>query len=277
MEESLILLLARAPVVVRHLALAAAALVVITLTACEQGRLQMPGDRPVQEEVRPNTLTEAEERGGWRLLFDGETFDGWRGLGRDAVPEGFWTIEDGAIKKVPQEEAPRGPDGEVRKGGDLTTADTYENFELTFDWKISPGGNSGLKYNVAERPGSHSALGFEYQVLDDERHPAAENPTHRAGALYDIIPPAEERLLHPAGTYNRSRIVFQDGHGEHWLNGTKLLEFDLGTARMDSALATSKFRDRAGFADQRDGHIVLQDHGSAAWYRNLKIRELPPQ
>jgi hypothetical protein len=125
-------------------------------------------------------------------------------------------------------------------------------------------------------PPVHAALGFEYQVQDDERPPHANNgPNRTAGALYDIFPPAADKPLHPVGSFNQARIVFHNGHGEHWLNGAKILEFDLGSAAFDSAYAQSKFVPIQGFAQQRDGHIVLQDHGDEVWFRNIKIRELP--
>jgi hypothetical protein len=216
----------------------------------------------------------------WTSLFDGHSFAGWRGVGLDSIPAG-WTIEDGTIHKLPSGAVPTAPDGQPLEGGDLMTVGTYRNFELVLEWKISPAGNSGIKYNVSEAmstasPPVHAALGFEYQVLDDERHPDAKNgPNRTAGALYDIFAPAADKPLHPVGSFNEARIVFHHGHGEHWLNGVKILKFDLGSAAFDSAYAHSKFVPIQGFAQQRDGHIVLQDHGDEVWFRNIKIRELP--
>ena len=228
----------------------------------------------------PNTLTEEEKAAGWRLLFDGKTFDGWRGLGRDAIPEGHWVIENGTMKKIPTDEVPRQADGQPQRGGDLMTVESFEDFELSFDWRISPGGNSGVKYNVSEelstsRGSKYSALGFEYQVHDDDKHPDSKDPTQRAGALYDLISP-QNKQLRPVGEFNQSEIVFNGNHGEHWLNGVKVVEYDLGTALMDSLLAASKYRDISGFGDKKRGHIVLQDHGDTVWYRNIRIRVLPP-
>jgi len=240
-------------------------------------RLFASNQQRVESAAEPNTLTAAEKAEGWVLLFDGKTFDGWRGLGRDLVPAGHWTIEDGAIKKVPGGKVPLQKDGQPLEGGDLMTIKTFENFELIFDWKISFGGNSGLKYNVSEEmsvayPPKHAALGFEYQILDDVNHPDAKNGDHRtAASLYDLIAP-KDKVLRPAGEYNSSRVVFRGNHGEHWLNGKKVLEYDLGTPRMAELVAKSKFRDIPGFADKRKGHIVIQDHTDAAWFRNIKIR-----
>jgi hypothetical protein len=232
-------------------------------------------------EQEHNTLTKKESDEGWTLLFDGKTFAGWRGLGREDIPEGHWVIEDGAIKKVPTQEVPRQEDGQPVKGGDLITVRTFENFELYLEWKISLAGNSGIKYNVSEEmstshPPDRAALGFEYQILDDEEHPDAKAGAHRtAGALYDLIAPAG-KTLKPVGEYNAARIVFNGNHGEHWLNGIKVLEYDLDTPEMESRLAASKYRIYARFAEKRKGHIVLQDHGNVVWYRNIKMREIKP-
>ena len=226
-----------------------------------------------------NVLTSEEKAQGWVLLFEGKTLSGWRGLGRDQVPEKHWVVEDGAIKKVPSRNVPLQADGQPLEGGDLMTSAVFEDFELAFDWKISPGGNSGVKYNVSEEMSvaqapNHAALGFEYQVLDDDLHPDAKNGSNRtAAALYDLVGP-EKRRLRPVGEFNSARIVFRGGHGEHWLNGVKVLEYDLGTPRMNGLLAKSKYKDIPHFADKRRGHIVLQDHTDAVWFRNLKIRIL---
>jgi hypothetical protein len=227
----------------------------------------------------PNTLTDDERRAGWRLLFDGKTFDGWRGLGYDSVPTAHWKIENGAIRKLADGQVPRLPDGQPAAGGDLMTRDTYRNFELTWDWKISRAGNSGVKYNVSEEISmanapNHAALGFEYQMLDDSLHEDNKVPSHRAGALYDLIPPNANKLLNPVGEWNASTIVFRGKHGEHWLNGRKVVDFDLGTPLMDSLMAKSKYRDIKGFAQKRAGHIVLQDHVDEVFFRNIKIRVL---
>ena len=234
-------------------------------------------------EVQPNTLSEAELADGWKLLFDGETFAGWRGLGRDSIPEAHWVIEDGAIRKVASGNVPTAADGQPLEGGDIMTIATYGDFELVLDWKVDPAANSGIKYNVDEEmsasvPPPNAALGFEYQILDDDLHPDAQNgPNRTAAALYDMIAPDENKLLRPVGEYNEARIVFRGGHGEHWLNGVMLVEYDLGTDRFESLLAASKYEPIDGFADKRTGHIVLQDHGDNVWFRNIKIRELPSQ
>ena len=228
---------------------------------------------------KPNQLTAAEQRAGWRLLFDGKSFDGWRGLGYDSVPTAHWRIVDGAIEKIPSGAVPRQADGQPAVGGDLMTKNTFRDFELAFRWKVVPGSNSGVKFNVSEELSlkyatNHAALGFEYQVLDDSLNSDNKVPTHRAGSLYDLIAPNAAKHLRPVGQWNDARIVFRGNHGEHWLNGAKIVEFELGTPRMDSLLAASKYHPIPGFADHRPGHIVLQDHGDEAYYRNIRIREL---
>jgi Domain of Unknown Function (DUF1080) len=227
---------------------------------------------------RPNELSPAERAAGWRLLFDGTSLAGWRGLGYDSVPTAHWRVVDGAIVKTPSGRVPRMPDGQPAAGGDLMTVDAFRDFELAFEWRVTPGANSGVKYNVSEElslkhAANHAALGFEYQVLDDERHPDNQIASHRAAGLYDILAPSGAKRLRLVGEWNSARIVLRGNHGEHWLNGAKVVEFDLGTPRLDSLLAASKYRPIPGFAERRRGHIVLQDHGDEVWFRSIKIRE----
>lgn len=229
-----------------------------------------------------NQLTAAEKAEGWILLFDGHSFSGWRGLGQAGFPEEHWTIENGAIKKIPSSEVPRQADGQPIQGGDILTINTFQDFEMVWEWKISPAGNSGIKYNVSEEmstayPPDHAALGFEYQILDDEKHPdGLKTPMFQAGSLYNLVGPMNKRLK-PVGEYNSARIVFHGNHGEHWLNGKKILEFNLDTPEFKALLAKSKYHKYPNFAQKRKGHIVLQDHTDAVWYRNIKIRELQPE
>ena len=232
----------------------------------------------------PNELTVAERTAGWRLLFDGASLQGWRGLGYDSVPTAHWRVIDGAIAKVPTAKVRRQADGQPVAGGDLMTIDAFRDFELAFEWRVTPGANSGVKYNVSEQlslehAGNHAALGFEYQVLDDVLHPDNKIVSHRAGALYDIIAPSAAKRLHAVGEWNSARIVLRGNHGEHWLNGMKVLEFDLGSSRLGSLLDQSKYKPIPGFAERRNGHIVLQDHGDEVYFRSIKIRELkdPPR
>jgi len=234
---------------------------------------------PTATTSAPNTLTDAERAAGWTLLFDGQTLHGWRGLGFTGIPTAHWVVADGTIKKVASGKFPVQADGQPLEGGDLISEGKYRDFELSWEWKVTPGANSGVKYNVSESLSTtvaptHAAKGFEYQMLDDDRHEDGKLPTHRASALYDLVAANERKQLRPVGEWNVSRIVLVGGHGEHWLNGEKVVEYDLGTAHMDSALAASKYRSMAWFADRRRGHIALQDHGDEVYFRSIKIRDL---
>jgi hypothetical protein len=169
------------------------------------------------------------------------------------------------------------PDGQPASGGDLMTTERFADFELSWEWRIVRAGNSGVKYNVSEElsiaaAANHAALGFEYQLLDDSLHEDNKVPSHRAGALYDLIPPNASKTLRPVGQWNVSKIVYRRNHGEHWLNGRKVVEFELATPRMDSLLALSKYRSIPNFAQRRVGHVVLQDHGEEVYFRSIKIR-----
>lgn len=266
--------------------LTACCLLACTLAACESDRYadQEVGtdDSVPGENAQPNVLSAADEANGWRLLFDGQSLDGWRGLGRDDIPEGHWQIEDGTIRKIASGDVPTAADGQPLEGGDIMTNEVFGDFEFAFEWKVAPGANSGVKYNVDEELSTahdprYAALGFEYQVLDDDLHPDAEIPSHRAAGLYDMIVPADNKRLRPVGEWNESRIIFRGMHGEHWLNGEKVVDYDIDSPRFDSLLAASKYAEIEGFADRREGHVVLQDHSDDVWFRNLKIREFPAQ
>lgn len=227
-----------------------------------------------------STLSAAEREAGWRPLFNGRDFTGWRGLGRDSVATAHWTVQDGAIRKVPTSSMPPGANGRPLPGGDLVTVEAFGDFEFAFEWKISPGANSGVKYNVSEAMTGTStgALGFEYQILDDDVHPDAKagvDGNRTAAGLYDLIPPVANKPVKPVGEWNEGRIVFRGNHAEHWLNGVKTVEFELGSPRMNALVAASKYASIAGFADRRPSQIVLQDHQDEVWYRNLRIRALP--
>jgi hypothetical protein len=220
----------------------------------------------------PNTLTAAEKAAGWKLLFDGKTTTGWRGFHRDAMPEQGWVVEDGAIKHVAGREGATG-------GGDIITVSEYGNLDFSVDWKITPGGNSGLKYLVSEDlvKTGHSGVSFEMQILDDDRHPdakAGKNGNRTAGSLYDLIAPSTH-AARPVGEWNTSRLVIQGKHVEHWLNGQRIVQFELGSPELRALIAESKYKTIPGFGENSRGHILLQDHGDEAWFRNIKIRERP--
>ena len=231
----------------------------------------------IEKPAGPNILTKKEIADGWKLLFDGKSFEGWRGVGIDHVPEGHWKIENGSIKKIDSGKVPTLDDGQPLKGGDLMTKNTYQDFELKFEWKISEGGNSGVKYNLIEevstKDGSIIALGYEYQVLDDDKHSDNLNPTHRAGSLYDMIE-GKGKVLKPVGEFNTARIIFNNNHIEHWLNGERIVEADTDTPEFEKLFQKSKYHNLHNFTIHKNAHIKLQDHGNDCWYRNIKIKVL---
>lgn len=219
-----------------------------------------------------NELTKAEKKAGWKLLFDGKTLNGWRGFHKESAPA-IWVVENGTITK------PKGTAENRKLGGDMITTEQFENFEFSFEWKISQAGNSGVKYLISESlpPTGGGAIGFEYQVLDDANHPDAKagiNGNRKAGSLYDLIPAPADKIIKPVGEFNQSRIIVKGNHIEHWLNGKKLLEFERGSEAFKQHIAQSKFNKTAGFGEISKGHILLQDHSDQVWFRNLKIREL---
>jgi hypothetical protein len=226
-----------------------------------------------------NQLSKSEIEQGWELLFDGKTLNGWRGLGRDTVETNNWKVENGEIHKVDSRLIPPLPNGEKINGGDLMTIDTFENFELSFEWKIKEAGNSGIKYNVSEEltnawGSEYAALGFEYQILDDGNEIYKELKPHQfTGALYEMVAPKNVKI-NPVGEYNSSRILLSGNHGEHWLNGIKVVEFEFATAEFDSLYQLSKFVKYPGFEKKRKGHIVITNHTDESWYRNIKIRRI---
>ena len=213
-----------------------------------------------------NTLSDAEKRAGWTLLFDGKTLDGWRGFKKADATDSRWKAVDGTLAVV--KDNGRDTHGER----DIVTRDTYEQFELVWDWKIEPGGNSGLKYFVLED--RDSAIGHEYQLIDDTRHADAKiGPQRQTAAFYDVLP-ASDRPMKPAGEWNTSRIVVRGQTAEHWLNGKKVLQYELNSPALNAAIEKSKFKGMERFGKRQNGHILLQDHGNQVWFRNIKIRRL---
>jgi hypothetical protein len=231
------------------------------------------------KEPKHNTLTKAEKNDGWELLFDGKSFNGWRGLGRDAVQNDHWKVENGMIRKVNNVEV-LGATGKEIDGGDLCTIEKFDNYELSFEWKIKKDGNSGIKYNVSEEisktyGGNHSALGFEYQILDDDsdKYKGKLKPSQYTAGLYEMYAPKNVKI-NPIGEFNHSRLLLNGNHGEHWLNGVKVLEFEFASEEWNSLFQKSKYNKYPDFEKKRKGHIVITNHSDDSWYRNIKIRRL---
>ncbi len=229
--------------------------------------------------TEPNTLTDQEKRDGWRLLWDGKTTGGWRSARAETFPAKGWVIEDGVLTVLENKGE------ESAGGGDIITRERFSRFELVADFKITPGANSGIKYFVqpnldpvtgaGAKTATGSAIGCEYQVLDDQLHPDAKlgrNGDRTLGSLYDLMPAAAAKQPKPIGEWNTARIVTDGKHVEHWLNGEKILEYDRGSAAFREAVALSKFKNIPGFGEWADGHILLQEHGNRVSFRNVKIR-----
>jgi hypothetical protein len=206
-----------------------------------------------------NTLTDAEKQAGWKLMFDG-TSTGWHTLGAKDMPKG-WNVDQDALHHLPK-----------GGGGDLTTNDLYENFELLFEWKVAPNTNSGVKYRVQEQAGKSSAFGIEYQVIDQVGK-ADNQGKHAVASLYDVFAPKDARPK-PVGEWNQSKILVKGNHIEHWLNGIETVEAEYGSDAWKEAVAKSKFKNSPSYGNPAKGHIILQDHGDEVWFRNIKIREL---
>jgi hypothetical protein len=207
------------------------------------------------------TLADDEKAAGWKLLFDGVSTTGWRGLGMDGFPVN-WIVQDGCLKCL----------GGYKNAPDLVTVDKYDNFELSFEWRFPKSkGNSGVKYRVQEQPGKGYAFGCEYQCWND---PEASDD-HSSGALYDVFAPQAQKMA-PKGEFNRSRIVVNGNHLEHWLNETKVVAAEFGSEAMQAALAKSYFK-KSDWGKEPLGHIALQNHHSEIFFRNLKIRVLPAE
>ncbi len=219
--------------------------------------------------AEPNSLSAQEQQAGWQLLFDGQSTAGWRGYKSQTVPDS-WKVENGSLLSRRE--------GDV-SSGDLITLEQFDNFELVLEWKMTRGGNSGVIYRATEEHDQVWQSGPEFQVLDNAGHLDGLNRLASAGACYAVFAPAKD-ATRPLGQWNQTRILAQGKHVEHWLNGEKLLEYEIGSDRWQAHVKTSKFfptaygQDNWGLAEK--GHIGLQDYGGAIEYRNIKIRPVPP-
>jgi hypothetical protein len=215
------------------------------------------------------TAARAQQTNPWVTLFDGKSVEALRGYKLDTFPAGAWKVEDGAL--VTQTGVPN---------VDLVTKENYRDFELTFEWKVSEAGNSGVFFHVQEDADQQAGNGnspnwldnFEMQILDDINFNDKE-PKRSAGSLYDLITPQNKKLK-PVGQYNQARLVVNRGHAEHWLNGVKVVEYQIGSPQLTQLIKASKFSSNPKFARSTDGRIMFQHHGQQVWLKNIKVRRL---
>lgn len=240
-----------------------AALLLFLVPGCssgtEEARTSDAGEAPVPDAPPVNTLTDEEIAQGWRLLFDGETTDGWRGFRRGDAPDG-WSVEEGTLTRT----AP---------AGDLMTEEEFADFELALEWKVEPAGNSGIFIRATEEVEQIYFGAPEMQILDDEGHRDGLSRLTAAGSNYDLHP-APEGVVRPAGEWNEVRILVDGARVEQWMNGVRVVAYELWSPEWEELVANSKFAEWPEYGRARSGHIGLQDHGDRVWFRNIKIREI---
>lgn len=208
------------------------------------------------------SLTDAEKAAGWKLLFDGHSLNGWRGYKTETPPNG-WTAANGELSRTGD-------------GGDLMTVGQFDNFELRLEWKITENGNSGIIYRIStDGPFTYSS-GPEFQILHNAGHKDGANALTAAGANYAVNPPIKD-VTRPVGQWNDVRVVANGNHVEHWMNGVKLLEYEIGSADWEARVKASKFATMPWYGRAKRGYIALQDHGNPVTYRNIRIRPLAPK
>jgi len=212
--------------------------------------------QPIDDPSGANALTASERAAGWRLLFDGRTTAGWRGFRQSTLPAG-WEVVDGALTRT-------------SGGGVIITVDQFGDFELRLEWRIAPGGNSGIMYRVSESGEATFHTGPEMQVLDNAGHSDGRNPLSSAGACYALYPPSSD-VTRPVGSWNAVRILAIGNHVEQWLNEVRIVEYEIGSADWLMRLASSPFRDLPAYGRAPRGHIALQDHGDRVGYRSVKV------
>ncbi len=208
-------------------------------------------------------LSPKEIKKGWTLIFDGKSIDGWKKADGQSFPSKGWKIENGVISVDPSN----------GRGGDIVTEQEYSDFELSLEFRIAEGANSGIKYFVLK----NSSLGCEFQILDDEKHPDAKlgkDGNRLQGGLYDLIAPVKDKKNMPSGQWNQARIVSKGKHVEHWLNGKKVVEYERNSDQFNKLVSESKYKNEKGFAEVEKAPILLQDHGDVVSFRSIKIRKL---
>jgi hypothetical protein len=251
---------------IKTFSIPAIAAAVMTFTSC--------GDNSPQSSTRGDTTTTASSdtasssKGDWVSLFDGKTFAGWHGFNKGTDSIKNWTIEDSSLVCLGA--------AKDAHGGDIVTDKSYGNFELEWDWKVTKGANSGVMYHVVEDKKYQAPYetGPEYQVIDDIDFPEKLEDWQKAGADYAIMPTNDKKKLNPVGEWNSSKLVYNNGHVEHWLNGEKVLEFDRSSDTWKNMKATGKWKDYPDYAKAESGAIALQDHGNKVYFKNIRIKEL---
>lgn len=222
-------------------------------------------------EPQSNALTDEEKAAGWELLFDGKTLDGWKRYGADSIGP-LWSVKDGVIVCSGEGLG----EGTKNVGGSLMTIRQFGNFELMVDWKVTTGGNSGILYHVNEKPefSTDYATGPEYQLIDDAGYKDPLKDAQKSGSNYDMYAAPANKKLNAPGEWNTARIVYKDGHVEHYLNGEKTVEFDEGSDDYKERYKKSKWVEFPGWNTFKSGSISLQDHGANVYFRNIKVKQL---
>ncbi|RAJ10486.1 uncharacterized protein DUF1080 [Chitinophaga skermanii] len=242
----------------------------VVMTACGGNTAEKKADSVSTAATTPvaaaeNTLTDTEKAEGWKLLFNGQNLDGWRMY--QSKPADTWGVQDGLLHCTGS------ATDKSDKRGDLVTNDEYENFEFSADWKLAPQGNSGILYLVSEEFPSSYQSGPEYQLIDDNNFPEKLEDWQKTGGNYAMNPPLKNASK-PIGEWNNTRIIVNKGHVEHWLNGEKVVEYELWNDEWKKHKSEGKWKDTPSYGSAKKGHIAFQDHGSEIWFKNVKLKQL---